>query len=74
MWDNVKNENHIATGYAGGAIYNDVKTPKSPAALTPPTPLHSWPRPHIGAMIPFTVFHRRHRRRLCGATAKTKTS
>ena len=72
MWDNVENENHIATGYAGGAIYNDVKPPKPLAILTLPTPLHSWPRPHIGAMIPFPVFHRRHRRRLWGTTSKTK--
>ncbi len=59
-------KNHLATGYAGGGTHDNVKPPKPSAILTLPTPLHSWPRPHIGARVPFPMFHRRHRRRLCG--------
>ena len=38
MWDNVENENHLATGYAGGAIYDNVKPPKPLAILAIPPP------------------------------------
>jgi hypothetical protein len=72
MWANVENENHLATGYAGGGTHDNVKPPKPQAILAIPTPPHSWPHPHIGAKVPYPVFHRRQRRRLCGATSKPK--
>ena len=74
MWDNVENENHLATGYAGGAIYDNVKPPELTAILALPPPPNSCPHSHIGALVTFPVFHRRHRRRLCGTTSKTKTT
>jgi hypothetical protein len=74
MWGNIKNKNHIATGYAGGGTHDNVKPPNLTAIWAIPPPPHSCPHPHIAESFHSPAFHRRHRRRLCGATAKTKTT